>query len=463
MAALTTSPDPRFLDAADRIAAQLCRDAIWAGAACNWLGPREVPGADGPLVAYCAGGADLYAGTSGIALFLGQIYALTGEPRYRRTATGAVRQALAYYTTIPPAERIGFYTGWPGVAWALTRLAHLCDTPAWTEAAQRIAYTLVHGLDRQGSLPMLDVIGGAAGAIAALLSLYAATGQGFLIAGALDLGDALVAGARAAGDATWPPPAGMPAAYPLTGFAHGAAGCAWALLELWRVSDVSRYRAAAAAAFAYERQWFDAQAGNWPDFRLLPAGSQPTDGPAGAGEQDTAAALPQGASGAAAAADGPPMHDQDRVRPGWPAALAWCHGAPGGALARLRAWALTGDPQHRQEAVAALHTTARALAAQRTAATATHPLCHGQAGNADELLVAADVLGEAAWRRQAAEAGHAALDAVVAAQRPWPCGVPGGGEAPGLLLGLAGIGYWLVRLATPATIPSMLLPSVAAP
>jgi lantibiotic modifying enzyme len=58
------------------------------------------------------------------------------------------------------------------------------------------------------------------------------------------------------------------------------------------------------------------------------------------------------------------------VRPGWPAALAWCHGAPGGALARLRAWALTGDPHHRQEAVAALHTTARALAAQRTAATA---------------------------------------------------------------------------------------------
>lgn len=193
MAAVIASNNLRFLDAADRIAAQLCRDTIWAGGGCNWLGPVQGPGAFGTLVAYRAGGPDLYAGTSGIALFLGQAYALTGEPLYRRTATGAVRQALAYYTTIPLAERIGFYTGWSGLAWALTRLAGLCDTPAWAEAALRIAYQLVDGLDRSDSPPVLDVIGGAAGAIPVLLSLYAATGQGFLIDGALLLGDRLEA------------------------------------------------------------------------------------------------------------------------------------------------------------------------------------------------------------------------------------------------------------------------------
>jgi hypothetical protein len=32
---------------------------------------------------------------------------------------------------------------------------------------------------------------------------------------------------------------------------------------------------------------------------------------------------------------------------------------------------------------------------------------------------------------------------------PWPCGIPGAGEAPGLMLGTAGIGYFYLRLAKP--------------
>src|SRR5262249_23114157 len=38
----------------------------------------------------------------------------------------------------------------------------------------------------------------------------------------------------------------------------------------------------------------------------------------------------------------------------------------------------------------------------------------------------------------------------------WTCGVPQGVETPGLLAGLAGIGYGLLRLASPAVIPSIL-------
>ena len=38
----------------------------------------------------------------------------------------------------------------------------------------------------------------------------------------------------------------------------------------------------------------------------------------------------------------------------------------------------------------------------------------------------------------------------------WPCGVPGGGETPNLMLGLAGIGYFYLRLhdarATPPVV-----------
>jgi lantibiotic modifying enzyme len=38
----------------------------------------------------------------------------------------------------------------------------------------------------------------------------------------------------------------------------------------------------------------------------------------------------------------------------------------------------------------------------------------------------------------------------------WLCGVPSGVETPGLLTGLAGIGYGLLRLAEPERVPSLL-------
>lgn len=39
----------------------------------------------------------------------------------------------------------------------------------------------------------------------------------------------------------------------------------------------------------------------------------------------------------------------------------------------------------------------------------------------------------------------------------WLCGVPLGVETPGLMIGLAGIGYGLLRLADPVRVPSILV------
>ena len=42
-------------------------------------------------------------------------------------------------------------------------------------------------------------------------------------------------------------------------------------------------------------------------------------------------------------------------------------------------------------------------------------------------------------------------------QHGWLCGVPLGVETPGLMTGLAGIGYELMRLAAPEIVPSVLV------
>ena len=67
--AVTASPS--WLEVADRLASRLCRDALWDGKRCTWLTAQFGPaGPAGPPL-WRAAGPDLYAGSAGIALFLG--------------------------------------------------------------------------------------------------------------------------------------------------------------------------------------------------------------------------------------------------------------------------------------------------------------------------------------------------------------------------------------------------------
>ena len=94
--------------------------------------------------------------------------------------------------------------------------------------------------------------------------------------------------------------------------------------------------------------------------------------------------------------------------------------------------------------------------------TGNFSLCHGDGGNADLLILAADVLSRPDLRREAENAGTRALDRFEDTRSPWPCGVPGAGKSPNLLLGVAGIGYFLLRLYDFENIRSALLPAAIA-
>jgi len=75
------------------------------------------------------------------------------------------------------------------------------------------------------------------------------------------------------------------------------------------------------------------------------------------------------------------------------------------------------------------------------------------AGNAELLLLARDVAGRAA-SSSPERLGALGRERYDETHTPWPCGVPGGGEAPNLMLGTAGIGYSYLRLYDPARVPS---------
>ena len=333
----------------------------------------------------------------------------------RRTALGAIGQALAHAGAIAPAAARGLYAGRPGIAYAAARCGRLLDDERLLQRAARLARArMPAATDRGGG--DADLVCGTAGAIAALLALARLLGDERLVARAARLGDELAAAARRDPEGWSWAPAGERAAatHGLCGFAHGAAGAAWALLELSAATGDPRHHLAIERALIYERHWFDADHANWPDLRGI----------------------------------------ERRERRGTftpPYATAWRHGAPGIALSRLRGWQITGDERLRCAALAALTTTAAHVEQELLAPRADFTLSHGLAGGADVLLLGAELLPEgAALARRVAEVG---VGRYATSLEGWPCG---DGRTPALLAGDAGIGLFLLRIAD-ATVPSALL------
>jgi len=202
-------------------------------------------------------------------------------------------------------------------------------------------------------------------------------------------------------------------AYPrmLTGFSQGAAGIAYALLQLFAVTGEPIYRDVAKAAMAYENAAFSAEAGNWYDYRPF------------------------------AMTDGTPT-----------CMTSWCHGAPGIGLARLAALPVLETDEIRRDIDVALCTT------QRVGGQGVDHLCCGTAGRIDVLLAAAHKLQRPDWY---AAAQQLTARMVQRAQQnnsfELYANVPSKVYNPALFQGTAGIGYTLLRLAAPEVLPSLLL------
>src|SRR5271170_2388373 len=121
-----------FLEQATAMARRICRDAIWSGNCCNWVGP-SIESFNAWDIRYKSFGPDLYSGTSGVALFLASIAKVSNEPLIRKTAEGAARHAFQHVDDVPPPLRIAVYSGRLGIGWALIRVSELLNDESWRE------------------------------------------------------------------------------------------------------------------------------------------------------------------------------------------------------------------------------------------------------------------------------------------------------------------------------------------
>ncbi len=358
---------------------------------------------------------DLYNGISGLALLLGaylhetkagradpihELDRLFAATLHTLHLSEAKRERLAdegvNVRPIPP----GAYLGLGSQIWTYIVLAHWgLDGGDGLQRARKLAAQVPAAAAVDD---VHDLLSGSAGAIVPLLELAGKTGDESCVRMASQLGDLL--GERAKhqnGHAYWPyvnSPEGM------GGFAHGVTGIAWALTRLARATGSGQYEQLAQKAFAFEDALFDEQEQNWRDLRKLQSGGT---------------------------------------------AAAWCHGSVGIGLARLDL-----DPT-------LAHASTQKLVRRAAAATwrlgmgQTHCACHGDLG-AWELLSHAIAAGEAPKELNSSHL----LDLILTSlEQDGPTGGMGRNAfTPGLLPGLGGVAYQLLRAHPKHDVPSILIP-----
>lgn len=409
-----------FLSKAVWIGHELERRAAPSGReGLNWLGWSHLP--DGRHLQLDLLGHSLYDGRCGVALFFAALYAVTGSTRFKDVVERTL-SILKELLDSPASTRtrrwvknmgIGGVGGLGSVVYALVKIAQLIGDSVILDHAVRAAALLRE--EDIDSDEHYDLINGSAGTLLALLSLHGTTGE----QQALDLAGrcgrhlinrrvsvgAGVAGWRAASSVR-----------PLTGFSHGAAGIAYALLKLYNATGEQACCDVAGEAIAYERSTFSAERMNWPDFRKF-------------GEEQKT-----------------PLFS-----------CSWCHGAPGIALARLGGLGVLDEHIIREEIDIALRTTSDALA--RLHSPVDH-LCCGNFGLVEVLLTAGTILERPSLGQKALRQASALCEREQVDGHFRLLGQSSAGQtffSPTFFQGMAGIGYELLRLSSPKTFPSILL------
>jgi len=373
-----------------RIGDRLIRDAIRLDDVAYWVGISTIGKEN-----YKAdlAGPDVYHGSGGIGIFLGELYRVTGLERFRNLAENCLASVSA--ATSKSRDPLGAFEGVGALVYAHLRISELIgQTPSVEELEDRLT-AIRSGAPWDNNL---DVIAGSAGAaLAALAATRVADVADLALDAALQCGRRLQETViHSPQGASWNCATVDQA---LAGFSHGTSGIAYALAAIAAASGKSEFAEIAWEALRFESSVYVAEHG-WRDLRWE-EGSFPH---------------------------------------------TWCHGSAGITLARLkiRELGVPGAPDLSADIAAGID------ALLRNGMGGSHCLCHGTLGNVEPLLRVGGVYADVA-RAAVSDAVNVARE-----EGRFRCGVAEFEETPGLLNGTSGVGLGLLRAVDPS-IPSALL------
>lgn len=428
IAAVAKQPKSKtFLKTARSIGDHLVHTAQWdtQGLCCNWLGRKDIM--DRQMAAYSNTNGtmtpEIYSGSGGIAFFLMELYGVTGDEAYKQTALGGWLRSVKYIQAIGiPATAISFYAGDLGLLYTGYRFLQIAPELD-AELAPYLAY-LVSKVETGLSVKHgIDIIGGNAGAIAPLFQLAEENNLPLLAKIATDCADEILERATWKDDLCfWDSPKVLGIEIdkpPLTGYSHGCSGIAIALMEAYHHTGKTAYLEHARGAFAFEHTLFNDEENNWIDTRY------------------------------------PHFKRNGKIQGTFRS--AWCHGAPGIALAHIRASAIDQDNKdfHLDMTERAIATTRRLIAEKLKQTEEDATLCHGFSGLSDILFLHGQYMNDERSREAAISYAHSYLE-LYPNVYDMPSGIIAGGYSPSLMTGIAGVGLHYLRLSTEKAIPSVL-------
>lgn len=339
----------------------------------------------------------LYNGLPGIALFLAYLHKETGNMAYHDLARKVINLVLRRVDVIKGNGFSGAFSGLSGFVYVLMHLATLFQDEKLWKAGLNQLEDLSDLIQKDTHI---DIISGNAGCLLALLAVSKIHSDCQAKELAIQCGDRILALAepgKYAGGLYWK------SLRFARGFAHGLSGIACALSELAHATGDERYYRACQAALCEERGYFSE--GTWAD------------------------------------------------NPENPQQVAWCHGAPGVALSRMRIFEKHMDVQCREDALAALQFVLDSPQPRGSSNT----ICHGTLGNLEPFLVAAEIFSNDKDKWLAEVSGRSQAILADMNESGWKSALPPHLAEPGLMTGLSGIGYGMLRSLAPRKVPSVLL------
>ncbi|MEH1992173.1 type 2 lanthipeptide synthetase LanM family protein [Nostoc sp.] len=359
-------------------------------------------------------GYSLYDGYCGISLFLAALASVTGRAEFGNLALAALQSLRkAIYDSDSDSQQklteqmgIGGVKGLASIVYAFVRIGEFLGEAELIQDAQKIASWMTLNETTVHQSP--GIMNGAAGTILSLLALYKATQEPATLMQATVWGKHLLDSCITT-DANYKTCTNSDQKL-LTGFFDGAAGIAYALLQLHIATKNLVFLSAAESAIAYEQKVFSVK-GNCPNFKLASM------------DNGTLSSM-----------------------------TGWCNGASGIAIARLGRLAVLAQHEILQETEIAL---------QITAQSDLHALDNLYCGNFGHIEVLLSAARQLSYPELLEIAQKQAASVVTRANRSG-CfqllpNLPDEVYNPGFFLGKAGIGYELLRLIHPHLLPSVLL------
>lgn len=348
----------------------------------------------------------LYDGLLGNCIFFASLYSVTKNVKYFEF-TEKILSSINEIEKYKNSNNLSTFEGDIGKAYAYYYLGLLFNNKKYKNMSKKI---LLKSKDLINSDNQYDLINGASGYLMVASRIYKYEKDDDLYTILNMLGEHLINGVKEYGYSNigWKNSVSQDSI--LAGMSHGNSGIALSLLELYKVTKDSRYYEVARKAILSENKLFSTEDNNWSDNRSR----------------------------------------DNRKKMNFPDPVNWCHGASGIGLSRVYMKSILGENFEWDKDI---ENAIRKILSEGFGGSDC--LCHGSMGNLEFFISYYQTNpNKLKYLTMARKIGHHIISQ--AKNKQWYCGIPQKTPVFGLMTGMSGIGYQLLRLAYPNKIPSIL-------